>query len=83
MRNEHWCRKKGVYPYDFMDSVEKFNCQEFPAKDEFFNILTNEGMSEEQYNHAQQVWNTFGLKTMGDYHDLCLRSDILLLANVF
>ena len=54
-----------------------------PAKDEFFSILTNEGISEEQYNHAQQVWSTFGLKTMGDYYDLYLRSDILLLADVF
>ena len=77
-------QKKGVNQYDFMDSVEKFNYQELPAKHEFFfSILTNEGISEEQYNNAQQVWNTFGLNTMGDYHDLYLRSDILLLADVF
>lgn len=76
-------QKNGVNQYDFMESVEKFNCQELPAKDEFFSILTNEGISEEQYNNAQQVWNTFVLNTMGDYHDLYLRSDILLLADVF
>ena len=41
-------QKKGVNQYDFMESVEKFNCQELPAKDEFFFFFSNEGISEEQ-----------------------------------
>ena len=49
----------------------------------FHSILTKEGISDEQYNHAQKVWDTFNIKKMRDYHDLYLKSDILLLADVF
>ncbi|XP_068712979.1 uncharacterized protein [Montipora foliosa] len=74
--------KKGVYPYDFMDSFEKFN-EKLPPKEEFCSILNDEHISGDQYKHAQNVWNTFDLKNMGEYHDLYLKSDILLLADVF
>ena len=74
--------RKGVYPYDYMDSFEKFNSQ-LPTKEEFFSILNNKHISNEDYKHAQNVWNTFNLKNMGDYHDLYLQSDILLLVDVF
>ncbi|XP_068704896.1 uncharacterized protein [Montipora foliosa] len=74
--------KKGVYPYDFMDSFEKFN-EKLPPKEEFYSILNDEHISGDQYKHAQNVWNTFNLKNMGEYHDLYLKSDILLLADVF
>ena len=74
--------KKGVYPYDFMDSFEKFN-EKLPPKDEFYSILNDEHISDEDYTHAQNVWNAFSLKNMGEYHDLYLKSDILLLADVF
>ena len=75
--------KKGVYPYDFMHSFQKFDYKELPTKDEFFSILTREGITNEQYQHAQQVWDTFKMKSMGEYHDLYLKSDVLLLADVF
>ena len=75
--------QKGVYPYDYMDSFDKFHKTKLPMKEEFYSILNNEHISDEQYKHAQNVWNTFNLKTMGDYHDLYLKSDILLLADVF
>ena len=74
--------KKGVYPYDFMDSFGKFN-EKLPPKEEFYSILNDEHISDEDYEHAQNVWNTFNLKNMGEYHDLYLESDILLLADVF
>ena len=74
--------KKGVYPYDYMDSFDKFN-EKLPAKKDFYSILKNENISDEDYQHAQAVWNTFKLRNMGDYHDLYLKSDILLLADVF
>ena len=45
--------------------------------------MNNEHISDEEYNHAQTVWDTFELKTMGEYHDLYLQSDVLLLADVF
>ena len=75
--------RKGVYPYDYMDSFEKFNKTELPTKEEFYSILNNEHISDEDYSHAEKVWNTFKLKTMGEYHNLYLESDILLLADVF
>ncbi|XP_068686771.1 uncharacterized protein [Montipora foliosa] len=74
--------QKGVYPYDFMDSFDKFN-EKLPPKEEFYSILNDEDITDDQYKHAQNVWNTFNLKNMGEYHDLYLKSDILLLADVF
>ena len=74
--------QKGVYPYDFMDSFEKFN-EKLPSKEDFYSILNDEHISDKDYAHAQNVWNTFNLKNMGEYHDLYLKSDILLLADVF
>ena len=74
--------KKGVYPYDYMDSFDKFNSP-LPSKDEFYSILNDEHISDDDYKHAQDVWNKFNLKNMGDYHNLYIQSDILLLADVF
>ena len=76
-------KQKGIYPYDYMDSFNKFNETQLPNKKDFFSILNNEHITHEQYNHAQNIWKTFNIKTMGDYHDLYLKSDILLLADVF
>ena len=74
--------KKGVYPYDYMDSFQKFK-EQLPSKEEFYSILNDKHISDEDYKHAQNVWNKFNLKNMGEYHDLYLASDILLLADVF
>ena len=76
-------RKKGIYPYDFMDSFEKFNKTELPTKEDFYSILNNEHITDEDYQHAKNVWNTFKLSNMGNYHDLYLKSDVILLADVF
>ena len=75
--------KKGVYPYDYMNSFEKFEDSRLPKKEDFFSIMNNEHITDEEYQHAQNVWKTFNLKTMGEYHDLYLKSDILLLTDVF
>ena len=74
--------RKGVYPYDFMDSFNKFH-EKLPSKEEFYSQLNDQHISEEDYQHAQNVWNVFNLKNTGQYHDLYLKSDILLLADVF
>ena len=75
--------QKGVYPYDYVDSFEKFNESQLPIKKDFYSILNNQHITDEDYHHAQNVWETFNIKTMGDYHDLYLKSDIILLADVF
>ena len=75
--------KKGIYPYDFMDSLEKFDKTELPNKEEFYSILNDENISDEDYQHAKNEWVTFNLKSMGEYQDLYLKSDILLLVDVF
>ena len=72
-------KQKGVYPYDYMDNFDKFNEINQPSKDSFYSILNDENISDEEYKHAKNVYNTFGLKNMGEYHDLYLKSDILLL----
>ena len=75
--------QKGVYPYDYMDSFEKFDQTELPTKELFYSVLNDQHTTNEEYDHAKQVWETFDIKTMGEYHDLYLKSDVLLLADVF
>ena len=75
--------QKGVYPYLYMDSFEKFNEKELPIKDQFYSILNDQHITYDEYNHAKEVWNTFNIKRMGEYHDLYLVSNVLLLTDVF
>ena len=75
--------KKGVYPYDFIDSFEKFDQTELPAKEHFCSILNDQDITNDEYDHAKKVWKAFRIKTMGEYHDLYLGSDMLLLTDVF
>jgi len=75
--------KKGVYPYDYMDSFDKFDETQLPHKENFYSLLNDKHITDKQYEHAKSVWKQFKLKTMGEYHDLYLKSDILLLADVF
>ena len=51
--------QKGIYPYDYMDSFEKFNEKQLPSKEEFFSQVTQDAISDEQYCHATKVWGTF------------------------
>jgi hypothetical protein len=75
--------EKGVYPYSFMDHVSKFDLQQLPAQKDFYNDLIRSHISKEEYKRAQDVWRTFDLKSMGEYHDLYLLTDVLLLADVY
>ena len=75
--------RKGVYPYEYMDSFERFEETKLPPQEAFYSKLTMEGVSDEDYNHAQQVWGKMRCRDLGDYHDVYLCTDVLLLADVF
>ena len=75
--------RKGVYPYDYVSSIEKLSETQLPPKEEFYSKLNDENVSDDDYQHAINVWNTFKCKTIRDYHDLYLKSDVLLLSDVF
>ena len=75
--------RKGVFPYDYMSELSKLNDTFLPDIKGFYNRLNDEGISTEDYTHARNVWNEFNCKTLRDYHDLYLKSDVLLLADVF
>ena len=75
--------RKGVYPYEYMDEWDKFNEKKLPCKESFYSNLTMEDVSDTDYKHANNVFEKFNLNNLGDYHDLYVRSDTLLLADVF
>ena len=58
-------KKKGVYPYDYIDNFSKFNDTELPKRENFYSLLTDENISEDDYHHAENVCNTFNLKKCG------------------
>ena len=74
---------KGVFPYKYMDGWKKFEDTSSPLKDSFYSRLSIKGISNQDYEHAKQVWNTMEKRTLGCYHDFYLRTDVLLLADVF
>ena len=75
--------RKGVYPYEYMDSWKKFKEESLADKEYFYSKLNNEHITVEDYAHAQKVWSTFKIKNLGKYHDLYVESDTALLADVF
>ena len=75
--------RKGVYPYEYMDSWEKFSEISLPSKKDFYSNLNMEDISDIDYRHANNVFKGFKLENLGDYHDLYVQSDTLLLADVF
>ncbi|XP_077983947.1 uncharacterized protein LOC144438679 [Glandiceps talaboti] len=75
--------RKGVYPYDYMDSIKKFDDVNLPLKETFYSILNETGITDEDYKHAQDIWKHFNMQTMGDYLDLYLKTDVLLLTDIF
>ena len=66
-----------------MSGIEKFSEEKLLPKEEFYSKLNDCGVSDEDYDHAKKVWKEFEVKNMGEYHDLYLKSDVLLLADVF
>ena len=75
--------QKGIYPYEYMTNWDKFKEMKLPLREAFYSKLNMAGVREEDYEHARRVWKEFGLKDLGEYHDLYLKTDVILLANVF
>ena len=75
--------RKGVYPYDYMSDFKKFKENQLPPKEAFYLRLNDSHISDEDYHHAERVWNEFEIENLGEYHDLYLKSDVLLLTDVF
>jgi hypothetical protein len=75
--------QKGVFCYDYVSDVKKLETSELPPKEEFHSKLYDEPISDKEYQHARTVWDTFKCKDLGEYSDLYLKSDVLLLADVF
>ena len=75
--------RKNVYPYDHMDSFERFTETQLPPKDAFYNRLKKEHISDEDYTHVKTVWSTLKMKTLGELHNHYVMTDVLLLADVF
>ena len=75
--------EKGIYPYDYMNTFSKFNEEQLPPKKYFYSELSEEHISKEDYEKALLIWKHFNIKNMGEYHDLYLKTDVLLLTDVF
>ena len=75
--------RKGVYPYEYMDEWNKFNEKVLPSKESFYSNLTLENITKTDYAHANSVFKKFNINNLGEYHDLYVRSDALLLADIF
>ena len=75
--------RKGVYPYEYMGNWSKFNDTLLPSEDQFCSRLNLEHISDEDYAYAHEVWNTFNIRNLGEYHDFCVKLDTALPADVF
>ena len=75
--------RKGVYPYEYMDNWERFNEMSLPNKESFYSNLNMENIDDTDYRHGNNMFKRFKLKNLGEYHDLYVQSDTLLLADVF
>ena len=81
--NHELLLRKGVYPYEYVDDFVRFNDTILPPKRLFFSTLTQKHISLDDYFHAANVWEKFNCNNLGDYHDLYVQTDTLLLADVF
>ena len=75
--------RKVIYPYEYIDEFEKFNKTSLHEKEELYNNLNMEDITYADYMHAKRVCKDFLIKTLGEYHDLYLKSDTLILADLF
>ena len=77
-------KEKGVSAYDYINSFNKRFCEnKLPDRSKFFNSLKDKCISEKDYQRANNIWNAFKMNSVGDFYDLYLKTDVLLLADVF
>lgn len=76
-------KRKGVFPYDYISSFDKLKEIKLPSQEDFYNDLNNSHISNDDYDHAKKVWEAFSIQSMGEYSDIYLKTDVLLLADVF
>ena len=81
--NDRNVLQKGVYPYEYVTGPEILRKTCLPPREKFYSELNEEGISEEQYDRALEMWRRYDCKTLKDYHDLYLTLDVTLLADVF
>ena len=74
---------KGIYPYDYMNSFDKFDDEQLPSKKDFHSHLYEEDITDKDYKRANIIWKHFNIKNLGEYHDLYLMTDVYLLTDVF
>ena len=93
-KNLELLKQKGAYPYEYINSYERFNEEKLPAKKYFFNLtkkgkISNDGKISDShicvkdYLMCKKAWDKFEMKSMGDYLDHYLKKDVLLLADIF
>ncbi|XP_026830153.1 uncharacterized protein LOC113563138 [Ooceraea biroi] len=72
-----------MFPYEYVDCAEKLEDTRLPPRESFYSSLTGDTVSESDYAHAENIWQRFVIRTLGEYSDLYLKTDVLLLADVF
>ncbi|KAL6429482.1 hypothetical protein ACFW04_008266 [Cataglyphis niger] len=75
--------RKGVFPYEYVDDIGKLRETRLPPREAFHSSLTGDTVSDSDYERAIRVWERFRIETLGEYSDLYLKTDVLLLADVF
>ena len=74
--------RKGIYPYEYMSSWDRFEETQLSPIEVFYSKLNMSPISSDNYQHAQRVWKEFRIHNLGDYHDIYLRTDVVLLTKV-
>ncbi|MEB2589911.1 hypothetical protein SOP87_30245, partial [Bacillus cereus] len=75
-------RRKGIYPYDYVTDFSKFDECSLPPQQEFYSKIRGSGITDDDYHHAQLVWDNLKCRTFGDYHMAYLKLDVTLLADI-
>lgn len=79
----HLLKRKGVYPYDYMNLWSRYDEKKIPDPKHFYNSLSKEEIDPEDYEHAKNVWKQFRISNLGQYTDLYLKCDVMILCDVF